>query len=317
MKKIANRLLVTIFVVVALGVINSFIFVPELEQQGEIVAYRGGGSLVDYDKLGETGCTAKSLIDSGVDTVENTLEAVVATAEAGTDVIHLNVHRTNDDQLVVFHDWTLDCATNAIGAVNQSSFDDLKDVDAGFGYTFDDGATFPFRGKDYRISKLQEYYSLYPNYKFWLNLKNNDSYSFDVLYTFISNLPSILSEKTMIITSSKGIKWFNSKDLSVNVASVSSVKSCGFDYLLVGWAGVVPESCKNTTLLIPTSKAKYFWGYPKRLASRFQNNGSKVYLWSKHQPIDPKLINVVKEGVGVVTSDLHFINKAQANKRVN
>nr|WP_238536751.1 glycerophosphodiester phosphodiesterase family protein [Pseudoalteromonas flavipulchra] len=36
---------------------------------------------------------------------------MASSVAAGANVIHLNVHRTRDDQLVVFHDWTLDCAT--------------------------------------------------------------------------------------------------------------------------------------------------------------------------------------------------------------
>ena len=315
MKRITIFLLLPFCCVAALGLANAYIFAPELIRLGESVAYRGGGSQIDYEKLSKTGCTATSILKSNVGTVENTIEAVAASVNAGVDVIHLNVHRTSDDQLVVFHDWTMDCATNAAGAVNKSSFNDLEKIDAGFGYTFDNGETFPYRGRGLRISKLEEFYSRYPERKFWLNLKDNDKRSFDVLYTYISNIRSASSSKTLIITSSKGIDWFRRKDSSVRVASVSSVKNCGIDYLLIGWTGVVPESCKNTTLLIPPSMTKYFWGYPKRLASRLQRNGSDVYLWAKHQSIDPALTGIAINGVGVVTSDLHFIKEIHASKR--
>src|SRR5690606_18143967 len=104
-----------------------------------------------------------------------------------------------------------------------------------------------------------------------------------------------------IITSQKGMNWVRKVDSSIPVVSIDNVKDCGIDYLLVGWAGVVPESCRNTTLLIPISKAKYFWGYPQRLAARLQEHGTNVYLWAEHHPIDAKFATVVTEGIGVVT----------------
>lgn len=311
MKKIIKAVLIVLLGIVCLGLINAYLFVPELQRQGDVVAYRGGGSLVNYDKLSQTGCTAISLKPSGINSVENTLEAVSSSVSAGASIIHLNIHRTSDSELVVFHDWTLDCATNGAGPVQESSFEQLKNLDAGYGYTFDNGLTFPFRGKGFQISKLADFYKQYPEHQFWLNLKNNDSHSFETLYTFISDKKS----NSTIITSSKGIEWFRSKDSSLKLTSVDSVKKCGLDYLIVGWAGVIPSSCENTILLIPPSMAKYFWGYPDRIASRFQKHNSNIYLWSKHESLDLSYAEIVASGIGVVTSDLDFIHAVKANKR--
>ncbi len=312
-KNIVKISLVTIVCAIILGVTNAYLLVPDLHQQGKVVSYRGGGSQVNYSKLDATGCTAISLSESGINTVENTLEAVAASVASGASVIHLNVHRTSDDKLVVFHDWTLDCATNATGPIHKLSTSDLEGVDAGYGYTFDGGATFPFRGKGFRISRLEEFYEQYPEHEFWLNLKNNDERSFNTLYTYLSEK----SSSTVVITSSKGIDWFRGKDSSIRLTSVNRVKQCGIDYLITGWAGVVPESCKNTILLVPHSMAKYFWGYPKRLASRLQEYGTEVYLWAKHEPIDPAYAKVAESGIGIVTSDIDLIRAVQAHKRVN
>ncbi|MBU1438140.1 MAG: glycerophosphodiester phosphodiesterase [Gammaproteobacteria bacterium] len=317
MKKIISIVSFFILLLVTAGISNAYFFVPGLKQHGQIVAYRGGGSRIDNHKLQQTGCTAKSLLGSEVDTIENTIEAVSAAVKAGADVIHLNVHRTRDDQLVVFHDWTLDCATNASGPVNRATYHDLEQVDAGFGYTFDDGATYPFRGKGFRISKLDEFFSRFPAHNFWLNLKDNDDHSFAILYRYLSGSAAIYARKTRVITSLKGVYWFQKTDPSIPVVSVDQVKDCGIDYLLLGWAGIVPESCKNTTLLIPPSKVKYFWGYPQRLAARLQQHGTSVYLWSEHQPIDAKIADVVTQGIGVVTSDTDFISKLHANNGVH
>ena len=299
--------------IVMLGVVNAYVFVPDLKQRGKLVAYRGGGSQVNYAKLASTECTAVSLDESGTSTVENTLEAVSASLASGADVIHLNVHRTIEDQLVVFHDWTLDCATDASGPIHQSAFEELKSVDAGYGYTFDDGETFPFRTKGFRISRLEEFYERFPGQEFWLNLKNTDHRSFEVLYASVS----ARIDTTVIITSPEGVVWYQAKNPSLRLASVDGVKRCGIDYLLIGWSGIVPKSCRRTTLLIPPSKANYFWGFPDRLASRLQRYDSEVYLWARHDSLDPGFATVTESGVGVVTGDIRFMQSLQAGGSSN
>lgn len=299
--------------IVILGIAKGYLFAPSLQARGEIVAYRGGGSHVDYERLSFTWCTAKSLEKSSISTVENTLQAVDASVQAGAQVIHLNVHRTRDGKLIVFHDWTLDCATDAAGAISERSYDELNDIDAGFGYSFDYGETFPFRGKGYRISSLEDFYDRYPKHEFWLNIKADNPDALNALEAFLSEKP----RKTLIITSSRGMSWFRNKDSKIEVATVDTVKVCGISYLLMGWAGFVPESCKNTVLLIPPSKAKYFWGYPELLASRMQQHGSRVYLWARHEPIDHAYTELIESGVGVVTGDIDFIREANAHKKIN
>ncbi len=305
------------FLIFALVIVNAYFFAPDLEHHGELVAYRGGGSQIDYEKLAASDCSATSLKRSGLHSVENTLEAVAASEAAGADVIHLNIQRTNDDQLVVFHDWKLDCATNGTGALSQIPFDALDNIDAGFGYTFDDGKSFPFRGKGFQISKLEDFYKKYPEHKFFLNLKNNDIQSFNVLRKFILDSSKNLSGSTTVITTARGQKWFQANTSNVKAVSAENVKDCGLDYLLVGWAGIVPDSCRNTLLFLPPSVAKYFWGFPKRLASRLQKYDTDVYLWYEHNPVDLKHLDLINEGVGVITSDLGSIYKKAGNSREN
>jgi glycerophosphoryl diester phosphodiesterase len=120
--------------------------------------------------------------------------------------------------------------------VNQKSFLELQFIDAGYGYTFDGGKTFPFRDKGFKISLLSEFYALYPTHRFWLNLKNNDEYSFHLLNTYLSNVDLVLPDKTMVITTPKGVDWFKVNSATVKTASVESVKRCLFlDWL--GWVG--------------------------------------------------------------------------------
>src|SRR5690625_4352031 len=62
---------------------------------------------------------------------ENTLAAFELSEEESADGIELDVHLTNDGELVVIHDDTLDRTTNETGRVQEKTQDELKADDAG------------------------------------------------------------------------------------------------------------------------------------------------------------------------------------------
>jgi glycerophosphoryl diester phosphodiesterase len=64
----------------------------------------------------------------------------------GAGIVELDVHPTSDGQIAVFHDWTLECRTDGHGVTREHNLADLKQLDVGYGYTSDDGKTYPLRG---------------------------------------------------------------------------------------------------------------------------------------------------------------------------
>lgn len=86
---------------------------------------------------------------------ENTMEAYRRAVELGTDAIELDVHLTQDGQLAVIHDDTIDRTTDGTGAVAGFSMKALRRFDAGYNFTDPDGG-FPFRGKGMTIPTLPE-----------------------------------------------------------------------------------------------------------------------------------------------------------------
>jgi glycerophosphoryl diester phosphodiesterase len=41
-------------------------------------------------------------------------------------------------------------------------------------------------------------------------------------------------------------------------------------YVIAGWTGFMPSSCKKTALLIPENLAPYLWGWPHRFHQRMR-----------------------------------------------
>jgi len=87
---------------------------------------------------------------------ENTLPAFAHAVEVGADAVELDLHCSSDGELMVIHDDTLDRTTDGAGAVEERSLAELRQLDAGHGFTPDRGATHPYRGQRIRIPTLDE-----------------------------------------------------------------------------------------------------------------------------------------------------------------
>ncbi len=118
------------------------------------IAHRGGGELAP----------------------EDTLVAYRNAVSVGADAIEGDCHRTKDGIMVVSHDSTVDRCTDGTGAIEDLTFDEIRALDAGYRYTADGGATYPFRGKGIKIPTVEEV--------------------FKMLTTDLSGVPMILEIKT-------------------------------------------------------------------------------------------------------------------------
>ncbi len=62
---------------------------------------------------------------------ENTLVAFQKALDLGVDMIELDVRHTKDEEIIVFHDQTLDRTTNGSGDVHDYTLEEIKQLDAG------------------------------------------------------------------------------------------------------------------------------------------------------------------------------------------
>ena len=78
---------------------------------------------------------------------EDTLPSLLEAIALGVDAIEFDVHVSRDGHLMVMHDATLDRTTDQRGPIAARTRADLGQVDAGYRFTTDGGATFPWRGR--------------------------------------------------------------------------------------------------------------------------------------------------------------------------
>jgi glycerophosphoryl diester phosphodiesterase len=101
---------------------------------------------------------------------ENTMYAYQQSMAMGGEVIDLDVYLTADNQLIAFHDSTLDRTTNGTGQVATTTFAKIAKLDAG--WKFEKDGEFPFRGHGVTVPTIEEVLTAFPTTIATLDLKD-------------------------------------------------------------------------------------------------------------------------------------------------
>lgn len=104
---------------------------------------------------------------------ENTLLAYRQAIEWwGADILEIDVQPTADGEVVVIHDETVDRTTDGSGPVAGLTLAELQRLDAGYRFSADAGATFPYRGRGLRIPTLAEVLAAFPRHRVNVEIKD-------------------------------------------------------------------------------------------------------------------------------------------------
>ncbi len=93
----------------------------------------------------------------------NTMSAFAHAVELGVDVLEMDIHATSDAVIVVMHDDTVDRTTDGTGTIKEMTFAEIRELDAGYYWTNDDGQTYPYRGQGIQVPALVELFQAYPD----------------------------------------------------------------------------------------------------------------------------------------------------------
>ena len=102
---------------------------------------------------------------------EHTMIAYETALDEGADVLELDVHATSDGVLVLMHDETVDRTTDGTGAIVDMTFAELGELDAGYTFTTDEGATYPYRGMGLSVPSLEEVLQAWPDVAYVIEIK--------------------------------------------------------------------------------------------------------------------------------------------------
>ena len=152
---------------------------------------------------------------------ENTLLALKNASLLEIDFIETDIRLTKDNELILFHDETLDRTSNVSGPLQNFTLDDLKNVDLGYRFTMDGEKTFPCRGKKWRVVPLRQAFELFPGIPFNLDIKNNEPHVPKMLADIISEFNR---EKSVLVGSFHHLQIKKFRELLPAVATAASPK---------------------------------------------------------------------------------------------
>ncbi|WP_088310308.1 glycerophosphodiester phosphodiesterase family protein [Novosphingobium sp. B 225] len=285
MKRWAYRIGLALAVLfLLLTVINASWLAPAPRGAVKLIAHRGAHQLYDHHGLERDTCTATRIEVPVHDFQENTVAGLLQAQRLGAQMIEVDIAPTADGQIALFHDWTLDCRTDGQGPVRAATMAQLKALDATYGYSADGGKTFPFRGQGKGlIPTLAEAVAALPERPLIYNFKSKDAGEADLLAKALKAAGRDPEKVGDAFYGAAGpvarirqlypAAWSFSKE---------SATACTIDYLKTGWFTVVPESCRNGTIIVPQNYQWAFAGWPNRLIQRMEGVGARVIVVAPH-----------------------------------
>ena len=250
--------------------------------------------------------------------IENTIPSIEAAFELGATYVEIDVRRTADGQFAVFHDDTLDCKTEASGYVSDHSMQELRELDVGFGYVTEDGR-YPLRGLGRGLMpSLTEVLGRFPEEYFVINVKDDLSSAPERFLQTIEALAVNDPRRLLIFGGGSTIRAIRERNPKLVTASRQSARRCIRDYVLVGWTGYTPNTCRKTVTGMYADFAWLLWGWPHRFVERMKKADTLMILTHPHQKESihdlretPEYARLIPEGYsgGVVTNRIDKIQE--------
>ena len=266
---------------------NASFLAPDPVGKPKLIAHRGVYHL--YDKRAAAGrdtCTAAHALPPSHEVFENTPESMRWAVGLGANMVEVDVSPTRDGRMVLFHDWTVDCRTDGTGETRELTLAELKALDIGYGYTADGGQSFPLRGKGVgKMPTVEEGLAALPVHPILFNFKSNDAAEADQLFAILmasgrdsAGIGDAFYGGERPVKRMRELMPDNwSFDLK------AGAKACTKDYVAWGWAGIVPDSCRNGVIAIPINYHWAFWGWPDRLILRMDSVGARVIVLGPYE----------------------------------
>lgn len=107
---------------------------------------------------------------------EHTMIAFEKAHSLGVDGFEIDIRLTKDEEIVVFHDESVDRTSDGTGSIKDYTLQELKQLN--FGYHFEDlDGQFPYKEEKVEIVSLRELFEAFPNLYINIDIKDHpDTY---------------------------------------------------------------------------------------------------------------------------------------------
>jgi glycerophosphoryl diester phosphodiesterase len=254
---------------------------PSRPKEFEIIAHRGVHQTFPLNNLENDTCTAALIGPPEHHFLENTIPSIAEAFKDSATMVELDIQPTSDHHMVVFHDWGLDCRTDGHGITHDQPVAELKKLDIAYGYTADNGKTFPLRGDGIgMMPTLEEVFATFPDRKLLVQQKDRDIRTAELFGAIVGTLSA---------EQQRQIYWFGPPEMLAELRrriphitnlfpSAGQMRQCGKSLFMRLGFGDLPPSCRLNSLLLP---ARYLWmvpGWPNDFLQKAAKAGVTVYV---------------------------------------
>jgi glycerophosphoryl diester phosphodiesterase len=282
--------------------------VPAKTKEPLLIAHRGLHQNYRLDDLENDTCTARLIEPPRHPYLENTIAGMAAAFAAGADVVEFDIHPTTDHRLAIFHDWTLDCRTNGKGVTHEQTLAYLQSLDVGYGYTADDGRTFPFRGKGVGLMpSLDQVLAAFPDERLLIDQKDHDPRTIELLAKALNAFPESRRRQLFYWNDQKDFDALSARTNGIRrlLPSRPEMKRCAKAWLLHAGLGKLPSECR-AGIGIPARYLGRIPGWPGLILQKARSANVPVYVFDVDTPDDVRAVKDLPLD-GIVTNRIDVI----------
>jgi glycerophosphoryl diester phosphodiesterase len=260
---------------VALSLMNASWLAPKPAGTLTLIAHRGVAQPFDHAAAGA--CSARSIAASGHRMIENTIFSMQNAIAEGARGLALDVHASADGHAMIFRDEDLACRTDGRGRVADRSLAELQRLDVGYGYSSDGGRTFPLRGRGVGgMPTAEEVLRAFPDTILIFEL--SEPRDADALIADFARAGAQIGAHHGFAGSPAALARLRQLTPGGWTIDPAASDFCLSGYRAKGWLGLVPESCRGVTILIPRRGEWTFWGWPYRFFDRMTGVGARLFI---------------------------------------
>lgn len=274
---------------IAIGSLGLFIIanncqVLPIENIGEpkLLAHRGLAQTFDISQVQWDTNTAAAIFQPEHMYIENSIPSMEIAFRYGASIVEFDIRVTKDKELAVFHDYLVDYRTERKGKVSEFTLSELQEMDIGYGYTADHGATYPLRGLGRGLlPSFEEVLIKFKDKQFLVHIRDDGAEIGQILLSKLQRLNADQRENITVYGNDDSIELLRSEYPKIKALSAKMIKKSIIAYELIGWTGILPKSIRNMELHIPLEFARYLWGWPHIFVDRMEKANSRMVLTLK------------------------------------
>jgi glycerophosphoryl diester phosphodiesterase len=224
---------------------------------------------------------------------ENSIPAFSLAIENGVDVLETDVRLTIDNQLVVFHDATLERMTGQAGFVRQISVDEIQKFNIGFNFQVED--EFPFRNQPFFIPTIEALFEKFPAMKFNIDIKDQEFLAAEILWDIIKR--KNLYEQILVGSFYSDIIKYFRKISQRKVATSASQQEMWYWGLSHQLGFSLPFRPPMAAFQIPTRYKMFNLTTPRFIQQTHEKN-IFIHYWTINDPQEmERLFNAGADGI--------------------